>query len=137
MKKFILVSCFVIILIPLYSFGRNEDRRGDDSCIGKIISEEKGLKSLGIISENQIENKEESLTGNGVSFVKEVGKVVVLGSEPNLFLGFEVETGSRFVIDKNGEKVLRDYQGYLIEISGYYLKDNAKLLYVQEYRVVQ
>lgn len=139
MKKFFSFGlAFLLFLMPVFSMGKKnlppEEPAGNPA---RVAADDSIPESGGTIKENQ---KAESGKGGGFredALVKKRGRIVVLGSEPHTYLGFNADSGESYVIDRNSVEIPGEYQGLEMELAGFTRDEYPGIFYVRSYRALK
>lgn len=139
MKKFFSFGLvFVLFLMPVFSMGK-KNLPPEEPLVNpaRVAADDSIPESGGVIKENQ---KAESGAGDGFredALVKKKGRILVLGSEPHTYLGFNTDGGESYVIDRNSAEIPGEYQGVEMELTGFIREKNPGVFYVRSYRVLK
>lgn len=129
---------FVLFLMPVFSMGK-KNLPPEESLVNPVqATADDSITGSGVvIKENQ---KAESGAGDGFredALIKKTGRIVVLGSEPHTYLGFNTDGGESYILDRNSAEIPLEYQGLEMEVTGFANEKAPGIFYVKSFRVLK
>ena len=132
MKNFVSFGLvFVLFLMPVFSMGK-KNLPTEESLVNPVqATADDSITGSGVvIKENQKTESEDAL-------IKKTGRIVVLGSEPHTYLGFNTDGGESYILDRNSAEIPLEYQGLEMEVTGFANEKAPGIFYVKSFRVLK